>query len=101
MTTLAHPGAPATGETAPVIVVRYWAAARAAAGADEEIYPAGTVGVALRKAHARHADRPHFARVLATCSLLVDGQRVHLDEADHHPLVHGTTVEVLPPFAGG
>jgi len=85
----------------PAGTIRYWAAAKAAAGAAEEIYRAATLAQALDQARARHADRPRFAQVLGHCSFLVDGSPVgHRDHAAV-ALVDGGTVEVLPPFAGG
>jgi molybdopterin converting factor small subunit len=75
--------------------IRYWAAARAAAGSAEEPFDGGTVGEVLDKAAAaRSAD---FARVLAHSSLLVDGLRARREQ----PLDEGSVIEVLPPFAGG
>lgn len=81
--------------------IRYWAAAKAAAGAAEEPYDAGTLAEALTAAGARRADRPEFARVLARCSFLVDGEQVGSRDHGTVRLTDGGTVEVLPPFAGG
>ncbi|MTE19706.1 MoaD/ThiS family protein [Streptomyces sp. TRM43335] len=82
-------------------MIRYWAAAKAAAGITEERYEAHTLAEALEHARERHADRPDFARVLRRCSFLVDGDPV--GRRDHRlvRLTEGGTVEVLPPFAGG
>lgn len=80
--------------------LRYWAAAKAAAGTAEEAYAAETLADALDDARARHPDA-RFAEVLARCSFLVDGDpvggRAHASVA----LRDGGVVEVLPPFAGG
>ncbi|GAB2879139.1 MoaD/ThiS family protein [Streptomyces mayteni] len=81
--------------------IRYWAAAKAAAGTAEEAYEAGTLAGALEAARGRHADRPDFARVLGRCSFLVNGEQVGSRDHDTVPLPEGGTVEVLPPFAGG
>ncbi|MEO3753434.1 MoaD/ThiS family protein [Streptomyces sp. B6B3] len=81
--------------------IRYWAAAKAAAGTAEEAYDAATLAEALDAARARHADRPDFARVLDRCSLLVDGQQVGSRPHGTVELPDGGMVEVLPPFAGG
>lgn len=81
--------------------LRYWAAARAAAGVAEEPYDAATLGEALDAARARHSGSPRFAEVLDRCSFLVDGQPVGKRDPGLIPLVEGSTVEVLPPFAGG
>jgi molybdopterin synthase sulfur carrier subunit len=85
----------------PVVVIRYWAAAKEAAGAHEELYVAGSLAEALAQAHARHGQDSRFARVLGVCSLLVDGQQVGRQNRSTIALRHGSTVEVLPPFAGG
>ncbi|MGK5531796.1 MoaD/ThiS family protein [Streptomyces sp. URMC 129] len=85
----------------PSGTIRYWAAAKAAAGTAEETYEATTLAGALAAARDRHADRPEFARVLARCSFLVDGRQVGPRAHDAVPLAEGGTVEVLPPFAGG
>lgn len=81
--------------------IRYWAAAKSAAGTAEEPYDAATLSEALAAARSRHRARPDFARTLLRCSFLVDG--VSVGERGHEtvPLSEGGTVEVLPPFAGG
>ncbi|TDC27274.1 MoaD/ThiS family protein [Streptomyces sp. 8K308] len=81
--------------------IRYWAAAKAAAGTAEEAYEAATLAGALEAARARHADRPEFARVLTRCSFLVNGEQVGPRTHETVTLPEGGTVEVLPPFAGG
>lgn len=81
--------------------IRYWAAAKAAAGLAEEPYEARTLAQALDAARARHGARPDFTRVLLRCSFLVDGASVARREHDTVELSDGGTVEVLPPFAGG
>jgi molybdopterin converting factor small subunit len=79
--------------------IRYWAAAKAAAGTAEEPYRAATLADALDGARARHD--AEFARVLQRCSFLVDGNPVGTRDPASVPLPEGGTVEVLPPFAGG
>ncbi|HWB67978.1 MAG TPA: MoaD/ThiS family protein [Mycobacteriales bacterium] len=79
--------------------IRYWAAARAAAGVAEESYAADTLAAVLFDVRSRHDER--FARVLAGCSFLVDGAPVGTRHPDTVRLVDGATIEVLPPFAGG
>lgn len=81
--------------------IRYWAAAKAAAGVAEETYDAGTLDEALEEARQRHTARPEFARVLRRCSFLVDGDPVGTRSHGSVALTEGGTVEVLPPFAGG
>ena len=79
------------------VTVRYWAAAKAAAGRAEDSVEAGSVAEALEAAQRTHG--PEMARVLTAASVLVDGVRVEKD--DPRPLEEGAVVEVLPPFAGG
>ncbi|SCK50300.1 Molybdopterin converting factor, small subunit [Streptomyces sp. WMMB 714] len=81
--------------------IRYWAAAKAAAGVAEERYEADTLAAALDGARERHGGRPDFARVLLRCSFLVDGEPVGKRAHQAVALRDGGTVEVLPPFAGG
>ena len=81
------------------VVVRYFAAARAASGVDEEKVqlPAGsTVATVLAELRAQHG--PEFARVLERCSYLLDEVAVR-DQAV--VLGEDATLDVLPPFAGG
>lgn len=79
----------------PYATVRYWAAARAAAGVAHEQLPGSTVAELLAQALVRH---PALAPVLAKSSLLLDGLAVH-DRSE--AINDGVTLEVLPPFAGG
>jgi molybdopterin converting factor small subunit len=80
-------------------LIRYWAAARAAAGIAEEPYDATTLAQALAAAVAgRDAE---FGRVVARSSFLIDGAPVGARDHASVELPDGGTVEVLPPFAGG
>ncbi|MFD4728813.1 MoaD/ThiS family protein, partial [Streptomyces seoulensis] len=81
--------------------IRYWAAAKGAAGTAEESYRAETLAQALEQARSRHAHEPRFARVLEVCSFLVDGDPVGARDHASVALRDGAVVEVLPPFAGG
>ena len=80
-----------------MLTVRYWAAARAAAGVAEEQVEAGSVAEALAAVGAAHGER--LVAVLGAASVLVDGVRA--DKADTTALAPGSVLEVLPPFAGG
>lgn len=78
----------------PRVTVRYWAAARAAAGTTRDEHHAADVEAlrgSLVEAH------PDLAPVLAVASLLVDGRSARPGQL----LQDGAVVEVLPPFAGG
>jgi sulfur-carrier protein len=82
--------------------LRYWAAAREAAGTAEEQTSASTLAAALSTAVAeRGTDGDRLAMVLRRCSFLVDGQQVGKRDPETVPLDPGTVVEILPPFAGG
>ena len=78
--------------------MRYFAAARAAAGTETETVQAasGTTVSALIDSLAER--RPELARVLKRCSFLCDGVAVRDRTAE---LTNGQTIDVLPPFAGG
>ncbi|MEV3902672.1 MoaD/ThiS family protein [Mycobacterium sp. NPDC050551] len=80
------------------VTVRYFAAARAAAGVEEEPLElaAGTTVAALTDVLSGRGE--DLARVLARCSYLVDGIAVR-DQTI--ALRNAQTVDVLPPFAGG
>jgi molybdopterin converting factor small subunit len=90
---LPEPGAPG----APVVSVRLFAAASAAAGARTVEVPAG--GVAAVVSALVTACPPRFGEVLAVSSLMCDGQR--LDPTSTEALAGGAVLDVLPPFAGG
>jgi molybdopterin synthase sulfur carrier subunit len=80
------------------ITVRYWAAARAAAGLGEESFPApSTLGALRASILDRHPESDRLPGVLAVCSVLVDGRQPGTPAL----LEAGVTVEFLPPFAGG
>lgn len=86
-------------------VVRYWAAAREAAGTDSEPFTAATLADLLAGAvDARGgaaAGGAALAHVLARSSFLVDGDPVGTREHAAVRFDDGAVVEVLPPFAGG
>lgn len=79
--------------------LRYFAAAKEAAGVGAEQVAATTLAEALDAARARHDER--FATVLGRCTFVVDGDPV--GGRDHTLLVlfPDSVVDVLPPFAGG
>jgi sulfur-carrier protein len=83
----------------PTGTIRYWAAAREAAGVAEEPYDASTLADALAAAAATRDER--FGRVLRRSSYLVDGTPVGTRAPSSVELAEGAVIEVLPPFAGG
>lgn len=88
-------------QAAPAPTLRYWAAAKAAAGVAEESLPAATVAGLLAAARDAHADDPRFARVLASCSLLLDERPLGTSDLAAVAVGPSSVVDVLPPFAGG
>jgi molybdopterin synthase sulfur carrier subunit len=86
-----------------IISVRYWASAREAAGTDAETV-AVDGPVTLLDLRARleslHPD-PAFARVLGVCSVLLGDRPVKGQDPAAVVVDPGTSVEFLPPFAGG
>jgi molybdopterin synthase sulfur carrier subunit len=79
------------------MIVRYFAAARAAAGRSEE----AVSGVRCLDELVDELTRRHGARlatVLTVASFLADGVAWHNRRT---PLPSGVTIDVLPPFAGG
>ena len=90
------------GET-QVIRVRYWAAARSAAGtAEDTVDVAGptTLAELTSEVVGRHPGG-RFADVIAVCSVLVGDQPVATRDPRNVEVSPGSTVEFLPPFAGG
>ncbi|KLO32308.1 MoaD/ThiS family protein [Mycobacterium haemophilum] len=87
------------GESVGIRVnVRYFAAARAAAGAESATVTLrpGTTVAELVASLAVHGSR--LATVLSRCSYLRDGVAVRDQTIALQP---GDTIDVLPPFAGG
>jgi molybdopterin converting factor small subunit len=84
----------------PVVSVRYWAAARSAAGIDGESVAGETLADVLAAVHANHPDR-RFADVVSICSMVVSERPVGSRDPAEVRMTSGDTVEFLPPFAGG
>ena len=82
------------------MTVRFWAAARSAAGVEGESVTAATLAEVLDAVHANHPDR-RFAEVMRICSIVVGDRPVGSREPAEIQLAPGDTVEFLPPFAGG
>jgi sulfur-carrier protein len=83
-----------------IVTMRYWAAARAAAGIAEQQLTADTLAAALAQA-AETESAGRLRAVLARSSFLIDGDPVGLRAAESVQLRDGNVIEVLPPFAGG
>lgn len=91
----------AASPTSGAVVVRYWAAARAAADRAEDVVPAGTLDQVLRAALSCHEDDPRLTRVVSVCSVLVGADPVGARDHSSVAVPAGSVVELLPPFAGG
>jgi molybdopterin converting factor small subunit len=76
-----------------MVTIRFFAAARDAAGTSAVEVAAGPLGARLEQLGLG----ARFDEVLAVSTLLCDGLRVDRDD----PVEAGATVDVLPPFAGG
>jgi molybdopterin converting factor small subunit len=86
-------------QTGRVPLLRYFAALRAEAGVAEEERAGSTLAEVLAAARAGRDDR--FAQVLSVCSFLVDGDPVGTRAHDGVALAPGSSVDCLPPYAGG
>lgn len=75
--------------------IRYFAAARAAAGTDSAVCEPAPLRQILESACASN---PLLAHVVSQCSFLVDSVVVHDDTVF---VTDGSVVDVLPRFAGG
>jgi sulfur-carrier protein len=88
----------------PMVTVRYWAAAKQAAGVAEEEVQAETLSGALTAVVARRQPEPGagaLQAVLDRSSFLVDGDPAGGRAPETVALREAAVIEVLPPFAGG
>ena len=89
---------------AGTVTVRYWAAAKAAAGVDSDVLAVTqdtTLAAVLATVFAIHADSPKFYDVIGVCSVLVGDRPMGGFAAEDVVIRPGDSVELLPPFAGG
>lgn len=86
---------------APKITIRYWAAAKEAAGIPEETLEAASLADALTAAIARHEPGSRLPEILARSSFLVNAAPAGRAPRESIMLDEGAVIEVLPPFAGG
>ena len=82
-----------------IVTMRYWAAAKDAAGVAEQQLIADTLAAALSLAGIDGGAQ--LRAVLDRSSFLIDGNPVGRRAADSVELADGNVIEVLPPFAGG
>jgi sulfur-carrier protein len=83
------------------VTIRYWAAAKDAAGRAEESLEAVTLRDALNAAVASRKPDGRLAAVIARSSFLVNADPVGRAVPESIVLDDGAVIEVLPPFAGG
>jgi sulfur-carrier protein len=90
-----------------IVTLRYWAAAKEAAGLAEETVSAGTLAEALATARGKAegigaaGQGARLRAVLARSSFLIDGMPVGSRAPEAVVLSDASVIEVLPPFAGG
>lgn len=85
------------------ITLRYWAAAKSAAGTASDTLPADApirLDEVVRRAVAMHPGT-NLDSVLKVCSTLVGDRPVSSEDPAGVLVRPGESVEFLPPFAGG
>lgn len=85
----------------PKVTIRYWAAAKEAAGVPEESLEAITLRDALNTAVSLRKPDNRLETVIARSSFLVNANPVGRAARESIVLDEGAVIEVLPPFAGG
>jgi sulfur-carrier protein len=85
----------------PKVTIRYWAAAKEAAGVAEESVDAITLRDALNTAVASRKPDTRLETVIARSSFLVNADPVGRAARETLVLADGAVIDVLPPFAGG
>jgi sulfur-carrier protein len=83
------------------VTIRYWAAAKEAAGTAEESVEAVSLADALDAAVARRTASSRLPEIFARSSFLIDANPVGRAVKQSITLDDGAVIEVLPPFAGG
>ena len=81
--------------------MRFWAAARAAAGHETEVVAAGSLADVLAAVRAANPDNSRLADVMAMCSVLIGDVPVTTADPEQVQVAPGSLIELLPPFAGG
>jgi molybdopterin synthase sulfur carrier subunit len=85
----------------PKITIRYWAAAKEAAGVPEESLEAVTLRDALDAVVASRRPDTRLETVIRRSSFLVNADPVGRAAPESIALDEGAVIEILPPFAGG
>lgn len=86
-----------------IISVRYWASARSAAGVDgDQVTVEGPITLTALLTHlVRLHPEARLLPVLEACSVLLGDRPVSTEDPDDVLVPPGSSVEFLPPFAGG
>ena len=99
---MSTPSAPSR-KVETTVTARYWAGARAAAGVAEDVFEVTgpiTLAEVVRRVLTAHPG-PDVARTIGVCSVLLGDRPASSEDAAEVLVDPGTTVEFLPPFAGG
>lgn len=99
---MSTPSAPSR-KVETTVTARYWAGARAAAGVAEDVFEVTgpiTLAEVVRRVLTAHPGAD-VARTIGVCSVLLGDRPVSSEDAAEVLVDPGTTVEFLPPFAGG
>ena len=80
------------------VTLRYWAAAKDAAGVADEKIEAMTLAGALKAVGDPNA---RLRSVLSRSSFLINGEPAGTRRPESIMLANDAVIEVLPPFAGG
>ena len=86
------------------VTVRYWAAAKAAAGVGADVLPLTeptTLDIVVRDVLELHRDQPRLGEVVSVCSVMLGDRPVGARPPQEVVVRPGDVVELLPPFAGG
>lgn len=89
------------GAAETTVTVRFWASARSAAGRETDAVAAGTLAQVLDAVRAEHRDNKRLLDVLSMCSVLIGDTPVTTSDPATVDVPAGSSVELLPPFAGG
>ena len=84
-----------------IVTMRYWAAAKEAAGVPEESLEAVTLRDALDAVVASRRPDTRLETVIGRSSFLVNADPVGRAAPESIALDEGAVIEILPPFAGG
>lgn len=83
------------------MTVRFWASARAAAGRESDVVAPGSLAEVMDAVRAAHPGNTRLRDVLSMCSVLIGDTPVTTADPASVQVPAGSSVELLPPFAGG